>query len=440
MSSSSINVQVGALDRELESSPFVLQLIVGAFLVAYAGILPMAGRLVDVGSRRAVFLCGVALFGVGCVLCAAAPSGWWLVAGRFVQGGGAALSAPAALALITAGLPAGRARNKAIGVYSAMGAIGFSLGLVLPGLVLPSLGWRGSFLIPLPLVVVVLAIGATLATPGGSGGRIRVLPALMVTVSLMLGVHAVGGIGTLPGWLAGGELAGAAVLAAALVRNGRRGGARNFPAAVTGSPRVVGACLALAGVFAGIVTSMYLAGLILQVHRHYTAFGVGIALVPQSISNAAVTAFGAQLVGRYGPGRTLTLGMTLIVLALGYLGTGGFDRPYPVGLFPAIVVIGAGVALCYPASSIMAVDAVDAVHHGTTASLLTTCQNVGGAAGLALTTAAGFAPAAGGDIGAAPGMVLSAFFVAVAGIAAMLVLAWGARHGGARIRYPGGKQ
>src|SRR5690606_17793626 len=117
--------------------------------------LPVAGRLTDLRDPRHVFTVGVALFGVGSVVCALATGPLLVLAGRSVQGIGAALSAPAAMVLITRG-HAERARAKAVALYGAMGAAGFSLGLVLPGLVVSTWGWRASFLVLVPIVLLTV--------------------------------------------------------------------------------------------------------------------------------------------------------------------------------------------------------------------------------------------------------------------------------------------
>jgi len=278
MSSSSINVQINTLRIDLHLGPVQLQLIAGVFLVAYAGCLPAAGRLVDAWNRRAVFQSGVVLFGLGCVLCAAAVNGWWMILGRFVQGAGAALSAPAALALITAGLSSGRLRNRALGIYSAMGAVGFSIGLVLPGFIITELGWRASFLVSLPLVVPMLAM--VWNVPPGlttAGIRVDLLGMVTVTASLVLVVNTIGGLASASGWMTGLQLASAIGLGLTHAWRARHRGARIFPTRVTHSPLVLRGCLGLGAVFAAIVTSMYLISLTLQIDQHLTPFQVSLS-------------------------------------------------------------------------------------------------------------------------------------------------------------------
>lgn len=419
MSSSSINVQVAALRDDLGLGAVRLGLVAAAFLIAYAGLLPVAGQLVDARDGKKVFLLGVTLFGAGCVLCAAAADGWMLVGGRFVQGGGAALSAPAALALITRGLPPGARRNRVVALFGAMGAAGFSLGLVLPGFLVAAVGWRASFLVLLPVALVVLAVVATARTGAEdrSPQRIDVSGAALLTAVLMIGIHLVTGVGGLPGWLLPVE--GVCVLALAVVL-ARRGGVGGFPAAVVYTPRVLGPCIALAAVFSGVLASCYIMSLSLQAGDGFEAFRVGLALLPSPIAFALFAGFGSRLVTRCGTGAVLGAGMVLIGGALATLAVVGDAVPSTVGVPVAQAAIGTGLALSFPAASIRAVDAAPEAFRGRTAGLLTTWQNVGGALGLALVTAGGVVPTVGSPA-AAPGLGVSAALVLVGALLSAVV-------------------
>jgi len=426
MSASGINVQIAAMRDDIGIGSAELALVASAFLVAYAGLLPIAGSLADTLDRRRVFLIGIALFGVGCLVCAIAPDAWVLVVGRLVQGAGAALSAPAALALITEGLPSGAARNRAVALYGAMGAVGFSLGLVVPGVVVTLLGWRTSFLVSIPVVLAVLA-----ATWGIRAGRRTQAPerpdlvgAVLLTAALMIGVHLIGAVGGLPPIVVGIELAAFAVLAIALVA---RRGMRGFPSGVVRSPGVRAACLALAGVFAGVVASMYVLSLGL-VETGATALVVALVILPQPLAFSMLAGVGARLVTRIGPWRTVAIGAAVLTTSLVWLGIVGLSVPPWVGVLPAMVGVGCSLALAFPAVSVAAVDAAPEEARATTAGLLTTAQNVGGAVGIALVTTAGLVPGAGASIGIEPAMFVSALFVVVAVAAAAGVGAVGLRR------------
>ncbi|WP_084614245.1 MFS transporter [Nakamurella lactea] len=420
MSSSSINVQVSAISLDLRIDGTALQLVASAFLVAYAGLLPVAGRLVDAWSRRTVFLIGVALFGVGCLLCAAALSAPMLIAGRIVQGAGAALSAPAALALITAGLDEGPARNKAVALYGAMGAVGFSLGLVLPGAVVAWWGWRWSFVVFVPVVLLVLlATWSIQASKPVRRSGIDPVGAVVVTLVLVLAMHAVGGIGSSTGLLI--ALEAAAVLVGVAWLSRRPGGA-GFPAEVVRSPRVRAACLGLAAVFAGVVASMYVLSLGLGTGYGHSGLVVGLLILPQPLFFSGLAGLGARLVTIARPTAVFACGSLLLVASLGYLALMSPSLPIAVRVLPAMAGIGAALALCFPAASIAAVDAAPPELRGTTAGLLTTAQNVGGAVGLAVVTASAVVPAVSKETQLAPGMYVSAaavlLGVAIAGLLA----------------------
>lgn len=426
MSASGINVQIGAVRAELAVPQAELQLVASAFLIAYAGLLPIAGSLADRLDRRRVFLIGIALFGVGCAVCAAAPGGELLVAGRFVQGAGAALSAPAALALITAGLPEGGDRNRAVALYGAMGAVGFSLGLVVPGAVVTFAGWRASFLVSLPVVALVLAATWSVRVPGGGrGGRPDLLGAVLLTAALMLAVHLVGAVGALPPAALAIE---AALAVAAVVWLVARGGVRGFPRAVVASPRVRAACLALGGAFAAVVASMYALSLGLVEREAATALLVALLILPQPIAFSLGAGLGARLVTRFGPPRVFAAGAAVLAASLAWLAAAELAAPPWLGVLPAMAGVGCSLALCFPAASVGAVDATPPELRATTAGLLTTAQNVGGALGIALVTTAGLVPAPGNELGIGPAMLLSAAFAIVGAAGAALVLALGVRR------------
>lgn len=417
MSSSSINVQIDAIRSDLDVAGVGLQLVASAFLVAYAGLLPIAGRLGDSYDRRTVFLVGIALFGVGCILCAAADSAGMLVTGRFVQGRGAALSAPAALALITTGLPEGPARNRAVALYGAMGAVGFSLGLVLPGAIVAFLGWRASFLAFVPIAIAVLA--ATWTVRSDRPGERRPLDlagSALLTAGLILAMHAIGGVATLSTSML---LAHALALIGIGVVLAMRGGIAGFPAVVVRSPRVISACVGLASVFAGVVASMYVLSLGLATQTGADAFDVGLAILPQPVLFSLLSGFGARLVTRLGPGRTFIAGAVLLAVSIAHLGLVGVDAPIALGVVPAMAGVGAALALCFPAASIAAVDAAPAAFRGTTAGLLTTAQNVGGALGLAAVTALEVVPGSSNDLGVERGMLVSVAAVLAGGAVAI---------------------
>lgn len=424
MSSSSITVQVAAIQADLEVSPVLLSFLAGAFLIAYAGVLPASGRVVDtVGSRR-MFMIGVGAFGVGCLLCALAPGPWVLVLGRIVQGTGAAVSAPAAMVLITHGL-AERHRDKAVAVYAAMGAVGFSLGLVLPGFVVSLLGWRMSFAVLTPVVVLILLVARGVPSRSPQpGNRVDAVGSLLLTVVLMVAMHALGGASTLHPGVLGAEVA---VIGAGVFALVRRGGIVGFPEHVARSPKVLGPCIALAAVNAGSVASMFVLSLGLQHLNGLSAFAVGLIIVPQPLCFSLLARPCTHLLGVIGAPRTIAIGASLLVASLVVLTMGG-ALAAPVWLVMITMGgIGASLACTFPAASIAVIGASPERDRGSAAGLVTSAQNFGGALGLALIALTGWVPTVGAAHSvAAPllamaALMVSALMVVVGCVVAVLV-------------------
>lgn len=425
MSASGINVQLAAIRDEVGVAPGELQLVAGAFLIAYAGLLPIAGSLADAVDRRRVFLGGIALFGVGCVLCAVALDPSLLILGRVVQGAGAAFSAPAALALITMGLPEGAARNRAVALYGAMGAIGFSLGLVVPGAAVTFLGWRASFLVSVPVVIVVLAATWSIRSERGRGPtRPDLVGAVLLTAGLMGGIHLIGALGSAPPASLAIEAVVVAAIVAALVG---RGGVRGFPSQVVRSPGVRVACLAIGGLFAGVVASMYALSLGLVESTGASALVVALLILPQPVAFSLTAGLGARLVTRRGPRPAMAASGAVLVVGLGWLALSAPSLPTWAAVLPAMAGVGLALGLGFPAASVTAVDAAPAAVRATAAGLVTTAQNVGGALGIALVTVLGLVPGAGAAVGIEPAMIASAVFVVI-GVGAALAVGAGAER------------
>ncbi|HEX2312890.1 MAG TPA: MFS transporter, partial [Thermomonospora sp.] len=164
-------VALPAVSAELGLSPETGQWLMGGFALGFGGLLLSGGRLVDLFGRRRVYLVALAGFAVASVVCGAASGGGLLIAGRVAKGMCVALTAPTGLALIAAEFPEGRARARALSVYSLAGAGGFSVGLLLSGL-LTEVSWRWTFLFPVPVAAALLVAGWFLVpstTPGPSG-------------------------------------------------------------------------------------------------------------------------------------------------------------------------------------------------------------------------------------------------------------------------------
>jgi MFS family permease len=387
MSLSSINLQAVDIRQDLALSPGQFQLVVSAFLATYAGLLLLCGRCADRWGRRQAFLAGTGLFGVSSLVAALAPEPTVLIVARAMQGFAAALTAPAAVALIVAGFAEGAARNRALGVFSAMGAVGFSLGVVLGGVVTQEYGWRAGFALYVPLAAVVLLVGVRVLTdarPVDIPGRIPWASALLFTAGLVVTVAALGQAGTSSApavaMSAGGGLV--LMLASGYAQTRRR--APLVPRVLMSDQRMVIACIALAGIFAAVSGAMLLLATDLQTDRGYSALTAGLALLPQGAAVGLISLYTGWMTGRWHASQLLFAGLTTVVAGqLLYITAerGG----YLAHLLPATVLVGVAIGLAYPAAVLLSSAAAGA-DQGVAFGVLVSCQQAGGALGVAMVT------------------------------------------------------
>ena len=155
---SMVGVALPSIDADLHLTTSQLQWIVSGYVLGYGGLLLLGGRTADLLGRRRTLLIALGVFTVASALGGLVDNGTLLVVTRFLKGAAAAFTAPAGLSIITTTFAEGPERNRALSIYTATGASGFSLGLVLGGL-LTELGWRWTFLLPVPIALALLAIG-----------------------------------------------------------------------------------------------------------------------------------------------------------------------------------------------------------------------------------------------------------------------------------------
>src|SRR4051812_33763694 len=161
-----VNVALPSIHDDLDYSTTGLQWVVNAYTLTFAGFLLLGGRAADLLGRRRVFVAGTAIFTLASVLCAVADSQGALDAARGLQGFGAAVISPASLAILTTSFSEGRERNRALGVWGAMGGIGGSAGALLGGLLTQDLGWPAIFVINVPIGLALIAASLRLVPEG----------------------------------------------------------------------------------------------------------------------------------------------------------------------------------------------------------------------------------------------------------------------------------
>jgi MFS family permease len=431
---SMIGVALPSIRADLHMTTSSLQWVVSAYVLGYGGFLLLGGRAADLLGRRRVFLISLGVFLVASGLGGLADNGLLLIATRFIKGISAAFTAPAGLSIITTTFAEGPARNKAISVYTATGATGFSLGLVFSGL-LTEIGWRWVFFLPVAVALVTL-LAATRLVPdtgrpvrrGGSfdlGGAASVTAAMLLLVFTLVEAPDVG-------WASArtlGSLAGAAALLASFVAIERRSPAPLVRLGILRSGALIRANLGAMSLIGGWFGFQFIVTLYLQQLRGWSALHMGLAIFPAGLLVAVLAPRVAPLVARFGVTRLILLGLTSTVVAYALFLPIGLDSGYLSAMLPTFLLAGLGFGLAYGPLNISATTGIAAEEQGLAGGLLNTSFQFGGALVLAVATAVNNANT---GPGGSPRELLAGFHAAwvVSLIAAVLgvgVTALGAR-------------
>ncbi|GIJ45562.1 MFS transporter [Virgisporangium aliadipatigenens] len=370
-----VAVALPVIGRDLGFDGAGLAWVVNAYLIAFGGLLLLAGRVGDLVGRRRVFLAGLVLFTAASLLCGFAGSAAVLVVARFVQGVGGAMASAVALGMVVTLFPAPAERAKALGVYSFTQAAGSSLGLVLGGVLTETAGWHWIFIINVPIGVVAVALVPRLfAAERGLGlsAGADVPGAVLGTAGLMLGVYAIVGPSPLSG-------VAAVLLIAGFVARQATAAAPLMPLRLV-RPANLTMLLLVAGMFG----FQFLTALYLQDVLGYGAVATGLAFLPAPVLIAVVSlGLAGRLTARYGERAVLAGGLALIVAGLLLLTRAPADGHYAVDLFPALALLGSGFGASVVVLFARAMSGADDAAAGVTSGIVNTTQQVGGALGLA---------------------------------------------------------
>jgi EmrB/QacA subfamily drug resistance transporter len=386
-----VNVALPSIQDDLGFSQSSLAWVVNAYLIAFGGLLLLAGRLGDLIGRRTIFLAGLAVFTVASLLCGAAQSQEMLVGARFLQGVGGAMTSAVILGMIVTMFPEPREQAKAIGVYAFVASAGGSVGLLAGGVLTQSISWHWIFFVNVPIGIATAALALRLLGRDrgiGLGQGADVPGAVLVTGALMLGVYTIVGPAAEDGWGASGTLAlGAASLGLLAAFVAREATARNplMPLRIFRSRNVTGAnliqCLSVAGMFG----MFFLGALYLQRILGYDALETGLAFLPVTIAMGGLSVrYSEPLITRFGARGTLVPGLVLILAALALFAQAPVDGDYVTDVLPTMILLGTGAGLCFPALMTLAMSGATPSDAGLASGLVNTTAQVGGALGLAV--------------------------------------------------------
>ncbi|MFD4629058.1 MFS transporter [Streptomyces sp. NPDC058284] len=428
-----VTVAMPAVQADLGFTAAGLAWVVNAYLIAFGGLLLLAGRLGDLVGRKRMFVSGLAVFTTASVLCGVATDQGMLIAARALQGVGGAMTSAVVLGMLVALFPEPREQAGAIAVFSAVGAAGGAIGTFLGGALTETLNWHWIFLINLPIGVVAL-IAAVRVLEGdrgtGLGGGADYLGAALITGALMLTVYAIVTAAE-HGTVATAALAvGALLLHAAFAARQARAARPLLRLRLFRSRVLTGANAVQMLMIAGMYGFQYIGALYLQRVLGLGELMTGVAFLPAPVViGVLMLTLSARLIGRYGAYRTLLVGLALITLGLALLGRLPADGSYAVDVLPAMLLLGAGFAAALPAVTGLAMGGASEEDAGLASGLFNTTQVVGGSLGLAILTtlAAGRTESLTGrgteTLAATADGYRLAFWVAAAIAAAGLVLA-----------------
>jgi MFS family permease len=339
-----------------------------------------------------VFLIALGVFLVASALGGIANDGTVLIATRFIKGVSAAFTAPAGLSIITTSFAEGAARNKALSVYTATGATGFSLGLVFGG-ALTELGWRWTFFLPVPVALVALLAGMRLVPRSGrplSSRRSFDLPgAVSLTAGMLLLVYT---LVEAPekGWASARTVGSFALTAGILGLFVLRELRVDVPLVRLGilrSERLVRANLAAMTLFGGWVGFQFIATLYMQQLRGWSPIETGLAIFPGGLLVAILAPRIASFIVRFGVMKLILAGLGSTAIGYSLFLPIGLDSSYWTAILPTVLLAGLGFALAFAPLNIAATTGVAPIEQGLAGGLLNTSFQFGGALFLAIATA-----------------------------------------------------
>ncbi|TCC02633.1 MFS transporter [Kribbella soli] len=395
LDASIVNVALPSVQRELGFSGVGLAWVVNGYLLTFAGFLLLGGRAADLFGRRRMLVVGLAVFSASSLVAGVATTPAVLVAARIVQGIGAAMLAPATLAVLNTTFTEPHERARAFGAWSAAGGIGGTAGAVAGGAITTGLSWRWVFLINVPIgaALIVVALLSLSAVRPVRRESLDLVGAVTATAGLAAAIYGVMQSAD-HSWtalrVAGPVVAGLVLLVAFTVVEARTAVQPMVPLRLFGSRSVaVGTGMLL--LFGGIAIAMwYFSSLFLQNVLGYSALRSGLGQTPAAVTFVVVARLATALLPRVGVRALILTGSALFLAGFGWLSQASADSSYLTGLLGPTLLVAAGIGLTFP--TLMATVTADAAAEdaGIVGGLSNTASQVGGSVGLAvLTTVAG---------------------------------------------------
>jgi EmrB/QacA subfamily drug resistance transporter len=437
-----VNAALPAISRDLHANLGDLQWVLTGYLLTLGSLLVLGGSLGDRYGRRRVFVIGLAAFAATSAVCSIAPNTASLVAARCVQGAAAALVVPNSLAIVSASF-APTHRGRAIGAWSGLGGVATAIGPFLGGWLIDSVSWRLVFLINLPIAATAIWIALRHVPESRdehAGKHLDVAGSVLLTIGLAGLVYAlIEGPGTsspaLP--IALGVVGIVSLLAFVVVE--ARVPAPMVPLPLFRSRQFSGANAVTFAVYAALGTATFLVVVYLQTDLGYSALEAGASLLPITVLMLLFSARSGALAQRIGPRLQMTVGPFVVAAAMVLLARIEPGTTYWATVFPAVVVLGMGLALTVAPLTATVLGAVEDAHAGIASAINNSVARIAGLLAVAvLPAAAGLTASQGLDLtdGFATAMYIAATLAAIGGLLAFVTIRRGARVEEMRVANP----
>jgi len=384
-----VNVALPSIQHGLHLSPANLQWVVNAYTLTFGGFLLLGGRMADIFGRRRLFFVGVAIFTAASFVNGTASSSGMLIASRALQGTGAALVSPAALAIVNTTFPGGDDQRKALSLFAALSAGGAAIGLLLGGILTQALSWPWIFFVNVPIGVLAIPL-ALRFVPGTRGDAAQERPdvfgAIAITGGLALLIYTIVRTQTV-GWGATativlGLVAIALIVAFVVIES--RIAAPLVRLAIFRVRALAGGDAAMFFLAAGMFANFYFGTLYLQDILRFSPITTGLAFLPVALLIGVGAGISQRIVPRFGIRAVAIGGITVGAVGLALMARVGLHSTYVGTLLPAFVLLALGLGFAFVPATLIGVSSVGGDDAGLASGLFNTAQQIGGALGLAI--------------------------------------------------------
>jgi EmrB/QacA subfamily drug resistance transporter len=385
-----VNVALPSIGRSLEFSRENLQWVITAYAITFGGFLLLGGRAADLLGRRRVFLAGVALFTVASFLCGLAWSEGVLIGARALQGLGAAIISPAALSIIITTFDEGPERNKALGIWGAIGGSGAAVGVLAGGILTKYFGWEWIFFVNVPVGIAAFLLAPRFVRESRSDRKssFDAAGAVTVTAGLALFVYAVSKAPD-HGWTSAwtfSRIAASLVLLAIFLVIESRVRYPLMPFSIFRVRTLAGANVAGFLLGAVIFANFFILTLYVQNVLGWSALRTGVTFVATAGSAVLWAGVAQALVTRIGAKIVMTIGFVAMTLGMLWYTQIPVDASYVSDLLPGYLLVGFALPFSFIPVSIAALAGVEQHEAGLASGLINTAQQIGGAIGVAVTS------------------------------------------------------